>query len=347
MIWKTSIGKLKRIYRIFDKFTGTLEPTFKVINLLYNKKLILHATEGNAELSMEEEEVQPFSGIYRLPLNVLKLVLQWGSDESEVTLQLKESDIVMSSKEEYLQVKNAASRNMIRVLEEGYTIAEMDRENFLKNLDFASVCLEEGEKLEFVVYNHELLGIGPAGSLACVAKLGSSPLDRFIVGGIPYTTTRHLVKSLEFIECEKLVMKLREECVHINAERFKYALHLDVHGTRGILNLVKFAQLEEGININVLKLLEFLKKAYTLHPRARIRMKALKECWEMKAYGGGGVYMTKLPYRLPFKGYVEIEVNRFRSALRRMKKHVKLAYSGETLAFHAEGKYLVLKCFTR
>ncbi|RKX45297.1 MAG: hypothetical protein DRP27_04485 [Thermotogae bacterium] len=344
--WKITREELRKIYRTFDKLTGTVEPSYRVLHFFYRDGLTLFATDGVAKLEFLASEMPSFDGIYSIPLNDLKVVLQ-GQRNEQITFEFSGKNVNIFTESEFLQVRNAQRSDFPFHVSNGFEdICRVFLTSFQESLDFASVVLEEPENAGFVIFDNAMYVVGISHNVGCVAKVGNTELDRLFLGEVPYVTARHLVKSLsEIQEQNRLTIGFNGDEISLTCGRFAYHVMLEPSLPRSTTRLLKLISSVNGEEMDLRELLATLKKAYTFHPRGVVRIMRARgspDRWQVSMQIATGLYVSKIRSLGELDGVLITEVHRLRSAMMRLGNSARISHVGGSMVLSAGDKHLFL-----
>lgn len=346
LIWKVSRAELKKIYRMFDKLTGTVEPSYRVLHFFYHGGLKIFGTDGTAKLLYLTGSFPPFNGIYSIPLNDLKVILHGRSDE-EINFEFSGRNVNIFTESEFLQVRNTQRSDLPFHISEHFEIFSYTSLNTFRDaLDFSSVVLEEPENTCFVIFNNVLYTAGISHNIACVAKVEEARVDRMLLGEVPYVTARHLVKSLgEVKQCEELAVGFNGDELSLNCNGVVYHVSVEPHIPRALPGLLRSLPDEVEEERDLREFHAVLKKVYTFHPRGTVRITQARDSknqWQISVQVAAGLYVSRMEALGRLEGTLTVEVHRLRSALMRLGNKARVSSVNRSLVFSSRSKYLFL-----
>jgi|GEM_PF-1893528 len=344
--WKITREELRKIYRMFDKLTGTVELSYRVLHFFYRDGLTIFATDGVAKLEFSASEIPPFDGIYSVPLNDLKVVLQ-GQRNEQIAFEFSGRNVNIFTESEFLQVRNAQRSDLPFHVSSGFEdICRVSLASFQESLDFASVVLEEPENAGFVIFDNAMYVVGASHNVGCVAKVGNTELARLLLGEIPYVTARHLVKSLGEIRWQDcLTIGFNGDEISLTCGRIAYYVMLEPSLPRSTTRLLKLISSVNGEEMDLRELLAALKKAYTFHPRGVVRITRVPDSpdrWQVSMQIAAGLYVSKIKSLGELDGVLIAEVHRLRSAMMRLGNRARISRVNRSMVLSTGDKHLFL-----
>ncbi|HEU23536.1 MAG: hypothetical protein C0176_02040 [Mesoaciditoga sp.] len=192
-------SKFKRFVRIFDRVSGTIEPSMRRVYFYTNlSTLMAYGTDGCLSVDLEIAPIEPFDGFYTVPLDDLKLLLREKSEEVRMNFG---SNLQISSGTEIISilhplVSNPRKSDHIETQDKIYT------SQFKKVLDLGSIISREGQMI--------FIGTGFGKFLCASEDYGHTGIGFMEFKGdpfsaeIPYESVRHLVKTLDAIREDKI-----------------------------------------------------------------------------------------------------------------------------------------------
>ncbi|BBJ27574.1 hypothetical protein [Athalassotoga saccharophila] len=191
-------SKFKRFVRIFDRVSGTIEPSMRRVYFYTNlSKLMAYGTDGCLSIDLELGSIDSFDGFYTVPLDDLKLLLREKSEEVRMNFG---SNLYISSGTEIISILHPLVQNP-RKFDRIETEEKIYTSQFKKVLDLGSIISREGQMI-FVGIGEKLLcaseDYGHTGIAFTEFKGGPFSAE------IPYESVRHLVKALDAVREDKI-----------------------------------------------------------------------------------------------------------------------------------------------
>jgi len=192
---KIDHSKFARFVRIFDKVTGTIEPsTRKVYFYFDSQNLMAYGTDGCLSVDLILGNIAPFDGFYAVLLDDLKLLLREKNEdvvmEFESTFQISKGTEIISILHPFVQSP--------RKKDEIETDQIIDTMQLRRTLDIGSIISREGQMI--------FVGSQRGRFFSACEDYGHTALsfmnfrDKDFAVEIPYESVRHLVKALDSIK---------------------------------------------------------------------------------------------------------------------------------------------------
>lgn len=189
---KIEQSKFKRFVRIFDRVTGTIEPSMrKAYFYEQSSTLMAYGTDGCLSVDLTLGEIEPFEGFYAVELDDLKLLLREKSEEIKMNFG---STLQISKGTEIISILHPIVSNPKKVHHEEAK-EKIHVSQIRKVLDLGSIISREGQMIFFGVEFGKIIcaseDYGHIGIGFTDFKDGSFSVE------IPYESIRHLVKTLD------------------------------------------------------------------------------------------------------------------------------------------------------
>ncbi len=190
--------KFKRFVRIFDRVSGTIEPSMRRAYFYTNlSTLMAYGTDGCLSVDLELGSIEPFDGFYTVPLDDLKLLLREKSGEVRMKFG---SNLQISSGAEIISILHPFVSNPRR-LDPIETEDRIYASQLKRVLDLGSIISREGQ----------MIFVGATEKFICASQdYGHTGIGFTEFKGrpfsveIPYESVRHLVKALDAIREDRL-----------------------------------------------------------------------------------------------------------------------------------------------
>ncbi len=199
---------LIRIIEICENFSGTIEPGYRFMSLYYNKGLKIFSSEGCAkiEINFPTVNIVPFSGTYIISIDYIKsLVDKKGSDDEYISFQGDKRDLRIKTSEDQLILKNCCLEGFPEMERKFEKLFKISRRDFIDKLNFVSSINYDEVPADIERIGDKVLFSSNSGNITLLSfyEYSFEKDDNFNFV-LPYTTSRHLVKSMEKIKTEEL-----------------------------------------------------------------------------------------------------------------------------------------------
>ncbi len=196
---KIDHSKFARFVRIFDRVTGTIEPsTRKVYFYSDSQNLMAYGTDGCLSVDLMLGNITPFEGFYSVLLDDLKLLLREKSEEVLMefgpTFQISKGVEMISILHPFVQ--NPKKKDEIE------TDQVVDTVQLRRTLDIGSIISREGQMIFVGAQNGKFFSACEDYNHTGLAFMNFHG-ENFAVE-IPYESVRHLVKALDSIREDKI-----------------------------------------------------------------------------------------------------------------------------------------------
>ena len=191
-----------RFVNLFDRAIGKVEPINRKV-YFYSKASNLRAygTDGCLTLNMNLGKVDHFDGFYVVPLDDLKLI---SSRETGESVEIVFGPTLQFSKgAEFLSILHPISRDPRR---KGSFTPEfpIEASDIAHVLDSGSIISRGGHQVLLGVWQGKFFTLSEEyGHIGMAVMDFEAPDSAF---EIPYETARHIVKALDVIKKEKIIM---------------------------------------------------------------------------------------------------------------------------------------------
>ncbi len=191
-----------RFVNLFDRAIGKVEPINRKV-YFYAKTASLRAygTDGCLTVNMNLGRIEHFDGFYVVPLDDLKLI---SSRETGEDVEIDFGTTLRFSKgAEFLSILHPISRDPRR---KGSFTPEFSIEasDLSRVIDSGSIISREGQQVLLGAWNGRLFTLSEEYGHIGMAMMNFEAPD--FAFEIPYETARHLVKALDVIKKEKIVI---------------------------------------------------------------------------------------------------------------------------------------------
>ncbi|TYB94719.1 MAG: hypothetical protein FXF54_05180 [Kosmotoga sp.] len=206
MEFKLSTKEHVRLIEICEKFAGSVEPGFRYIHLYYWKGLKLFVTDGCGKLEIPlNKKVEEFDGSYAFPIDKAKVLKEQRSDDVYIKIKTKGKDLLITTSEESLELRNAFSSERPKMERKFEGLFDQKLTDFKNAINFASSPGDEGDTIGLVSNEKRTAVVAQSSNLTTISFL-SAGINRELAVAFPYVTARHLVKTLEHIKSEKIIV---------------------------------------------------------------------------------------------------------------------------------------------
>jgi len=191
--------KFARFVRIFDRVTGTIEPSTRRVYFYANSgNLMAYGTDGCLSVDLTLGDIASFDGFYAVLLDDLKLLLR---EKSEDVMMEFGSTFQISKGTEIISILHPFVQNP-RKKDEVETDQIVDTMQLKRTLDIGSIISREGQMI--------FVGSQDGRFFSACEDYGHTGLAFMNFHGanfaieIPYESVRHLVKTLDSIREDKI-----------------------------------------------------------------------------------------------------------------------------------------------
>lgn len=206
MEFKLSTKEHARLLEICEKFAGSVEPGYRYIHFYYWKGLKIFVTDGCGKLEIPlNKKINAFDGSYAFPIDRAKVLKEQRNDNVDIWIKTKDKDLLITTSEETLELKNAFSPERPKMERKFEGLFDQKLTVFKKAINFASSPGDEGDTLGLVSTSNKIAIIAQSSNLTTISFLRTD-MERELAVAFPYVTARHLVKTLEHIKAEKVIV---------------------------------------------------------------------------------------------------------------------------------------------
>ena len=206
-----SAAVLERAVRLLDTAAGS-EPLNRYVLLYSEKALRMRATDGTLVVDFPIAGERPVEHAYVLPIDPLRHFLRGKKEEVELVVG---KEVRLASEGETLVIRPVRKKKP-PPLHKPPAASEISRSLLCSALDFSSAHLAQGDHMQMLVRDRELVCVGVSDSHVAGSKIPFGVHDSacFIV---PYESVRHLVKVLGLIRRKTVMCAVSGEGVAISA----------------------------------------------------------------------------------------------------------------------------------
>lgn len=218
-----SADRLQSVIDFFDRLIGSLEPLRRELLFFWDGGLKLGATDGClfARLSLPWVDFTPKRATIAVPLDPLKGFIK--EVKGDVEIEIGEV-FKLRAEKNTLEIR-ARKKPKMAPWPKGTVLGEVSSAKLRLVLDFSSVHLTDADVVSLVASGGGFYALGYSEGV-----LGASRwqwgLDSSFQLVIPYASARHLVKCLELIKREKIIVEAVEGFLFFKAG----ALRLGITG---------------------------------------------------------------------------------------------------------------------
>ena len=220
VVFRLPIGNLSKALDFFDRIIGSQEK--RQLVFFSQKDLYLAGGDDflNAFLMIKTNVHLPHT--YSFPLDPLRSFIKDKLDK-DIKVELASSLKFITPNEELILNIQPTSISFIPI--KGRNLGIIPVQTLRKILDLASIVSQEGEKIALFFQKAHLGAWSENRDLISCAftPIPSSLTHNFTV---PYTSTRHLVKALDFISEKQASLFFASQGLHISLPHLKISLRL-------------------------------------------------------------------------------------------------------------------------
>ncbi|HOO31877.1 MAG TPA: hypothetical protein PK466_01325 [Thermotogota bacterium] len=192
--------KFRKIIEYCNKLTGT-DKNNKFVYLYHKDGLKIFASDGCIRSMFNlKQNIEFFKGAYTLSIITLKQFIDIKSDEGIIFI-MNSDGIILKQANEVLSVR----QNPVRNPPENNTfdlLCELETNEFLSGLDFATVHIPEDENCYFFVFEDILYILTVYDNIFSLYYSGTK--CRSFESTVPYQSLRHLIKAQNTLKTEKI-----------------------------------------------------------------------------------------------------------------------------------------------
>lgn len=325
--------------RFSDKIIGSSEYSFGNVYLLYNRGLVLRATDGCLNSWAKIGPCEPFNGEIAVPLRLLKGFLM-GEVSENLNLTLSEGHLVISAGNETLRMKMFGPKEK-QLPSEHESVARSDSLSFIKMLDFVTSPLEEGDYASLGSFENGLLIFASSHSIICLSRLPGEIIEPFVFS-FPYMSARHMVKALEIYKKKVPLNFGLGETLIVESDDFV----MQLCGEKGSFDhrISNFLRQREVFPLPR-SFQRFVSKAAWLMPKeSTIKVECVKGSMRFLGTYGTVIYRAILPIEIPLSFEAEFSPHKMRSALLRMGARLFLSTGDDFVKIEDNsGRIVVVK----
>lgn len=215
------VDKLRSLIDFFDRLIGSLEPLRRELLFFWEGGLKLGATDGClfARLSLPGVDFSPKRITMAVPLDPLKGFIR--EIKGDVEIEIGEVFKLRADKNT-LEIR-ARKKPKVFPWPKGTVLGEVSSAKLRSVLDFPSVHLTDADVVKLVASRGVFYVLGYSEGMLGVSKWqwGLDGSFRLI---IPYASARHLVKCLELVKKEKIVVEMVEGFPFFKAGALRLAI---------------------------------------------------------------------------------------------------------------------------
>ncbi|MFW6121322.1 MAG: hypothetical protein ACOC80_10560 [Petrotogales bacterium] len=206
MDFKLSSKEHARLLEICEKFAGSVEPGFRYIHLYYWKGLKLFVTDGCGKMEIPlNKKIEPFDGSYAFPIDRAKVLKEQRNEDVYIRIKTKGKDLLITTPEESLELRNSFSSERPKMERKFEGLFDQKLTDFKKAINFASSPGDEGDTIGLVSNEKRTAVVAQSSNLTTISFLNTE-INRELAVALPYVTARHLVKTLEHIKSDKVIV---------------------------------------------------------------------------------------------------------------------------------------------
>ncbi len=254
---KIKHNRFLRFVNLFDRAVGTIEPINRRV-YFYSRYNMLraYATDGCLTMDMRLGDVDKhFESFYVAPLDNIKLISR-NTNTEDVEIRFGEK-LEFSKGSEYLSILHPLSRNPKR---RGVFTpkVEVKSSELVHVIDVGSIISHAGQDILIGATNEKFFALCEEYGHISIASMRLD-INSFMAE-IPYETARHLVKTLDIIRNEKLMMGFSESTLGLKFSDGVIGI-CTVEANEDMNNVKKFLEIKrEDISLST----QMLKTATSL-----------------------------------------------------------------------------------
>ena len=246
-----------RFVNLFDRAVGTVEPINRRVYFYARlSTLRAYATDGCLTIDVELGNVdESFESFYVAPLDNIKLISRNANPE-DVEIHFGEK-LEFFKGAEYLSVLHPFSRNPKR---RGTFVPKVETRSseFLHVIDIGSIISRAGQNILLGAIEGKFFALCEEYGHISAASM-KLDMDPFLAE-IPYETARHLVKTLDIIQNEKLKLGVSESTIGLKFSDGVIGI-CTLEASEDMDSLEKFLEIQNG---DILLSTKMLKTASAL-----------------------------------------------------------------------------------
>jgi hypothetical protein len=341
MDFKLSVKEHARLLEICEKLAGSVEPGYRYIHFYYWKGLKLFVTDGCGKLEIPlNKQIESFSGSFAFPIDRAKVLKEQRNDDVDIRIRTKNKDLYISTPEETLELKNAFNPEKPKMERKFEGLFDQKLTDFKKAINFASSPGDEGDTVGLVSNSKKIAMVAQSSNLTTISFLNAE-INRELAVAFPYVTARHLVKTLEHLKSEQVMVGEGIRDIGLKIGRLLFSICRDTEATidRKILSLPE----------NIKESSVYSKKhfQYALRKMCRVVGRGFSVLLIQNEKGthflskaGNTKYEIKIDKR-PYKNQIiaKVEPHRLRSAISRMGgERVNITTFNKQMVIHDQAK---------
>ncbi|MGC9383961.1 MAG: hypothetical protein ACP5D6_05105 [Kosmotogaceae bacterium] len=341
MEFKLSTKEHAKLLEICEKFAGSVEPGYRYIHFYYWKGLKIFVTDGCGKLEIPlNNKIKAFDGSYAFPIDRAKVLKEQRNDNIDIWIKTRGKDLLITTLEETLELKNSFSSERPKMERKFEGLFDQKLTVFKKAINFASSPGDEGDTLGLVSTSNKTAVIAQSSNLTTISFL-STDIDRELSVAFPYVTARHLVKTLEHIKAEKVIVGegIRDLGLKIGKLLFSICRDTEAQVNRDILNLPEAVKKSSTFSKNHFQ--------YALRKMCRVVGRGFsvlliqnEKGTQLLSKAGNTKYEIKID-KTPYKEQIiaKVEPHRLRSAISRMGgERINITTFNKQMVIHDKAK---------
>ncbi|AEX85853.1 hypothetical protein XO10_07180 [Marinitoga sp. 1135] len=338
--------RLKKITEFADKFCGTVEPIHRNIYLYFDNVLRVAMTDGcaNADIFFSKEFF-PFKNTYEIPIQHLKGLLKGLKSNSSPFVRMLALDegLKIELDEMILNIHSNKNSTIPKINEDKITfLFEMRLKKFLELLDFASVHSYEGEFIHFFsTKNNEIYALSENFNISAISFFIKNNIhfNRLI----PFTTVRHIIKSLSLISSNEVIkIFLGKDHIILKGQGFIISTCSEVK--EEVIDFKLPDNFIENKKIKISSLKKSLNRIYTSIPQGLPVYMVFSKKSHIVSKDKNSTLTWNLDLNFNHNYLVEIKPRKLRSLLARFSNdEINIGLSKKFIALFDNNKYILLK----
>lgn len=222
-----SADRLRSVIDFFDRLIGSLEPLRRELLFFWDKGLKLGATDGClfARLSLPWVDFNPKSATIAVPLDPIKGFIK----EAKGDVEIKIGEVFKLRAEKNTLEIRARKKPKMSPWPKGRVLGEVSSAKLRSILDFSSVHLTDADVVRLIASEGAFYALGYSEGVLAASKWRWG-LDSSFQLVIPYASARHLVKCLELIKRERIIVEAVEGFPFLKAGALRLGLTGEMPG---------------------------------------------------------------------------------------------------------------------
>lgn len=327
-----TFSHLNKVTEFLDNFCGTVEPSTRNAYFFYDNGLKIYASDNCGSMIMNfTRDFLPFEGVAIIPIQYLKGLTRGKNKNSDqiVKITINKDHVLFAFDEMNLSTEIKKESYQPDVLKKFESINISPLNDFIKKIDFVSASANEGDLINIFTKNDDLFFSYISDYYYIESKYSNT--KKPISLSIPYTSIRHIVKSLKKLrknsnisigyEKEKMILMAPGIIINLCTSKYK----------NEILQLDKLDILEK-IKVKSDKLKKALDKMYISFKKNNIGYIVLST-------NGSYIYKEendshlswKLDIKTENKYLIKIHIRKLRSILTRLPENLYFKISENKL----------------